>query len=259
MPLRESASRNIRRLLPAAMLLATASLFAQTDATSLQNPATQYPNTQGTPAPAPPLETRPASNSGPYATAPQATALPPSPYAVSEGTTFLAKLEDKLDTNKLQPGKRFKATLEEDLRAPNGHLIPRGKKIYGHVSSIDRGLHTRLLLSFDEIETDHGRMPLIATVTGVPGEHGIKSPDAEGTIQKKGVDSRREAEDIAVGAAIGALGGAAIHGGKGAGIGVGAGAGLGAIAGLLGERELRLEKGTAIELRLDRDLEIPAR
>lgn len=245
-----------RWLLPALLLALGVPALAQSDSSNLQNPT---PSTPSINRPAPPLEQRPEGTGGPYATAPQATALPPSPYAVPEGTSFLVRLEDKLDTNKLQPGKRFKATLEEDLQAPNGAHIARGKKIYGHVSSIERGMHTRLLLSFDEIETDHGRMPLIATVTGVPGEHAVKSPDAEGTIQRRSVDPRQEMEDVAVGAVIGAIGGAAAGGGKGAGIGAGAGAGLGAIAGLLGERELRLEKGTALELRLDRDLEIPAR
>ncbi len=265
------AASRVLWLLPAAILLSSLALQAQSDGTNLQNPSVQNssaqkPGTPSAPAPVPapqgvpPLETRPAGGSGPYATAPQqATALPPSPYAVPEGTTFLIRLDDKLDTNKLQPGKRFKAKLEEDLQAPNGKYIPRGKKVYGHVSSVERGLHTRMLLSFDEIETEHGKMSLIATVTGVPGEHGIQSPDAEGRIQKKGVDPRHEMEDIAVGAAIGALGGAAVGGGKGAGIGVGTGAALGAAAGLFADRDLRLEKGTALEVRLDRDLEIPSR
>src|SRR5574337_74644 len=72
------------------------------------------------------------------------------PNAVPEGTTFLVRLEDKLDTSKLQQGKHFKAKLAEDLSAGNGAMIPRGKKIKGHVSSIEQGLHARMLLSFDE-------------------------------------------------------------------------------------------------------------
>ena len=190
----------------------------------------------------------------------QAVAPPPYPQApnsIPEGTVFLARLEDKLDTRKLEPGKRFKAKLAEDLVAANGATIPRGKKIKGHVSSIQQGLHARLLISFDEIETNHGWMPLIATLTGVPGERSIKQPDEEGDIQRKGMSKTRMIEAAAVGAGIGALGGAAAGGGKGAGIGAGIGAGVGALAGVFTDHDIRLEKGTTLELRLDHPLQVP--
>ena len=180
------------------------------------------------------------------------------PNAIPEGTTFLVRLEDKLDTRKLQQGKHFKVKLGEDLIAANGNTIPRGKKIKGHVSSVEQGLHARMLLSFDEIETNHGWVPLIATVTGVPGEHAVKQPDAEGEIERKGMSKRRMIEAAAVGAVLGTATGAAAGGGKGAGIGVGAGAGVGALAGLLTDHDLRLEKGTTLEVRLDHPLQVPS-
>jgi len=168
---------------------------------------------------------------------------PPNPAVTNslpEGTTFLVRLEDRLDTNKLQQGKRFKVKLGEDLIAPNGATISRGKKIKGHVSAVENGLHAGMLLSFDEIETNHGWVPLVATITGVPGEHAAKT-DEEGDIQRKGMNKRRMIETAAVGA----------------GIGAGAGAGLGALAGVLTDRNLRLEKGTTLEVRLDRQLQVP--
>src|SRR5262249_1565714 len=73
------------------------------------------------------------------------------PNAIPEGTRFLIRLNDKLDTRSLQAGKHFKAKLAEDLVAGNGAVIPRGKTIKGHVSSVSQGLHARLMLSFDEI------------------------------------------------------------------------------------------------------------
>jgi hypothetical protein len=181
------------------------------------------------------------------------------PNAIPEGTRFLIRLNDRLDTRKLQPGKHFKAKLAEDLVAGNGAVIPRGKTIKGHVSSVEQGFHARMLLSFDEIDTGHGSMPLIATVTGAPGEHSVKSPDEEGDLQRKGMSKERTIEAAAVGAGIGAMAGAAGGGGKGAGIGAGVGAGLGAAAGLLTDHDLRLEKGTVLEVRLDHPLQIPWR
>ncbi len=176
---------------------------------------------------------------------------------IPEGTTFLIRLEDKLDTRKLQQGKHFKAKLAEDLVAPDGSMIPRGKRIKGHVSAVEQGMHARMLLSFDEIDTNHGKMPLIATVTGVPGERAAKQPNEEGEIQRKGVSKGRMIEAAAVGAGIGAVAGGAAGGGKGAGIGAGAGAGLGALAGILTQHDITLEKGTVLELRLDHPLQVP--
>lgn len=181
------------------------------------------------------------------------------PNAIPEGTRFLIRLNDRLDTRKLEAGKHFKAKLAEDLVAGNGAVIPRGKTIKGHVSAVEQGLHARMMLSFDEIDTGHGNMPLIATITGVPGDHAVKEPGEEGELQRKGMSTQHEIEAVAVGAGIGAAAGAMKGGGKGAGIGAGAGAGAGAIAGLLTDHDLRLEKGTTLEVRLDHPLQIPAR
>jgi len=182
---------------------------------------------------------------------------PLAPHTIPDGTTFLIRLEDKLDTSRLQPGKHFKAKVAEDLVGPDGAMIPRGKKIKGHVSSVDNGFHARLLLSFDEIETEHGWVPLIATVTDVPGERGIKRLDEEGEIERKGANKRREVERAGIGAGVGAAGGAVAGGGRGAAIGAGIGAVAGAVSGLFTDRRLRLEKGTTLELRLDHPLQVP--
>jgi hypothetical protein len=178
------------------------------------------------------------------------------PNYIPDGTRFIIRMDDKLDTKKLQQGKHFKAELAEDLVAPNGQTIPRGKKIKGHVSSVDRGLHGRILLSFDQIETRHGWMPLVATVSDVPGEHSMKTSN-EGEIEKTGANKTRMIEAAAVGAGVGAAAGAAAGGGKGAAIGAGVGAAGGGAASLLLKGDLILDKGQQIELRLDRPLEVP--
>ncbi len=181
----------------------------------------------------------------------------PGPNYVDEGTRFMIRLDDTLDTNKMKPGKKFKAKLSEDLVAPNGAVIPAGKKVRGHVSDIERGFHGRMLLSFDEIETKHGWRPLIASVSDVPGEHGVKPVGDEGEIERKGHSRQRTIEEAAAGAAIGATAGALGGGGRGAAIGAGAGAGAGIAAGLLLDRDLKLQKGQQLELRLDRPLQVP--
>ena len=181
-----------------------------------------------------------------------------APNQIPEGTRFLMLLDDKLDTKKLEQGKHFKAKLGEDLMAPDGVFIPRNKKIKGHVSGVERGYHARILLSLDSIETNHGWVPLVATVVGIPGEKGAQI-DKEGDIERKGVSKRRAIESAAIGAAVGAAGGAAAGGGRGAGIGAAIGAGVGTGAGILTDRDLKLDKGTQLEVQLDRSLTVPAR
>ncbi|HXY48480.1 MAG TPA: hypothetical protein VEI01_03440 [Terriglobales bacterium] len=186
--------------------------------------------------------------------------VPAAPNTIPEGTRFLIQLNDKLDTRHLEPGKHFKAKLAEDLVALDGTTIPRGKTIKGHVSAIEPGFHTRLLLSFDQIDTGRGSRPLIATVTGAPGEHGVKSPDGEeGELESKGMSKQRTLEAAAVGAGVGAVVGGAGGSGKAAGVGAASGAAMGAAVGLLSDHDLRLEKGTVLEIRLDHPLQVPAR
>jgi hypothetical protein len=180
----------------------------------------------------------------------------PSPNAVPQGTIFLIQLTDRLDTSNVKAGDHFHARLAEDLTTPAGAVIPIGKKIKGHVSAVEPGLHTRLLLSFDEIETQHGWVPLIATVSGVPGEHGLQNLGEEGEIGRRGMTKEEIAEAVIVSAGEGAAEGAHAAGKTGAVKGAGAGAANAAFPALESGRDLVLEKGTAVEIRLDRDLRV---
>jgi hypothetical protein len=181
------------------------------------------------------------------------------PNVVPEGTSLLVRLTDTLDARKIDRGKKFEGKLAEDVIGANGQvLIPHDKKVRGHVSNVERGLHGRILLSFDQIETRHGWVPLIATVTGVPGEHGVKTQAGpEGEIQGRGTTMARTVETTIAGAAIGAVAGGVTAGARGAAIGAAAGAGLGATAGILTDRDLKLQKNTVLEVRVDRQMVVP--
>ncbi len=106
---------------------------------------------------------------------PVAQDAPPMPAnSVPQGAILLIQLSDRLDTHTAKAGDGFQARLAEAVTAANGQTIDAGKKIKGHISAVEPGLRRRLLLSFDEIETSHGWVPLIATVTGVPGNKRIR-------------------------------------------------------------------------------------
>lgn len=179
--------------------------------------------------------------------------------AVVQGTVALIQLSDKLDTRTVKAGDHFHARLAESMTAENGATINAGRKIKGHVSAVEPGLNTRLLLSFDEIDTGHGWMPLIATVTGVPGEHGLRQVGEEGEIGRKGMTKEEIAEAVVVGASEGAAEGAHNGGKRGAAQGAGAGAANSAMTAFESGHDLVLDKGTALEIRLDRNLTVPGR
>ena len=222
-----------------------------------QNEASGTSNPQDGPV----LKTRPPAtptqpDAGVY-TPPPVNAVPPD--AVPEGKRFIIKLKDSLDTKKLNDGKHFKAELREDLVTPSGLIIPKGRTIKGHVAQYEHGYTgARLMLAMDEIETRHGWVPLIATVTGVPGDPSIKSTGDEGELTKKGPDTKRLITNAAIGAGVGAVSGSVIGGGKGAAVGAAVGAGLGTGTSLLMRgNDMKLDKGTQLEVRLERDLTVP--
>jgi len=179
-------------------------------------------------------------------------AVPPN--AVVQGTVVLIQLTDKLDTRTVKAGDHFHARLAEPLTAADGVTVDAGRKIKGHVSAVEPGLNTRLLLSFDEIDTGHGWVPLIATVTGVPGEHGLRQVGEEGEIGRRGMTKEAIAEAVVVGAGEGAAEGAHNGGKRGAATGAGNGAANSAITAFESGHDLVLDKGTALEIRLDRNL-----
>jgi hypothetical protein len=179
--------------------------------------------------------------------------------AIAQGTVALIQLTDRLDTHTVKASERFEARLGEPLSAANGVTIAAGKKIKGHVSAVQPGWQTRMILSFDEIETGHGWMPLIATVTGVPGEHGLKQIGDEGEIGRKGMSKEEIAEAVVVGAGKGAEEGEKSGGKHGAVTGAGSGAATAAYSAFDSGHDLVLEKGTVLEIRLDRNLTIPSR
>jgi hypothetical protein len=159
------------------------------------------------------------------------------PHAIAEGTRFLIRLEDNLDVSRVRPGKHFKAKLMEDVMGPDESMIVHGSTIKGHVSQVGNGFHPRLLLSFDEIETQRGWAPLLATVIDVPSEHGLKTGE-EGAIERQGQGSgeRHDPDSDSVSAK--------------------AGAAAGVVRAIFSDHTLRLQKGTILDIRLDRPVQL---
>src|SRR5712692_9034814 len=180
--------------------------------------------------------------------------LPVEAYAVVPGTKFLVRLEDELGTKETREKKRFKVTTLEPLEAGSGIYLPPGAEIRGHVSRVESaGIagRAKIWLTFDEIRTKFGTLPIVAEVVSVPGDHSVRT----GTAQQEGlIEGRTSTQQAAAGAAIGAVKGVKDKDKKE----VAEGAAAGAIAAYLMEsgrgHEIDLPKGAKLELELERAL-----
>jgi hypothetical protein len=184
--------------------------------------------------------------------------LPLETYGVVPGTRFLVALEDNLGTKGTPERAKFKVKTLEPLEAGSGIYLPSGAEIEGHVSHVESAGTTgraRIWLTFDEIHTKFGRLPIVAEVVSVPGEHSVKNkPGQEGLIEGRSSSQEDAAQAAAAGAALGAVKGVKDKDKKEAA----EGAALGALTAYLVEsgrgHELDLQKGVKLELELERAL-----
>ena len=163
-------------------------------------------------------------------------ALAASPQ-IPAGARFLVELRDKLEAGKIKRGKKFETRTPDVLETTDGRIIPPDTKVEGRVSYIQGN---KMVLRFERIETRWGKLPVTASVVGVFDEHGDNQRvDDESAIQVK----QSRGKD----AALGVL--------AEGGIGEDAGALAGALVGrTAGGSSLVIEKGTRLQLRLDRPL-----
>jgi len=184
--------------------------------------------------------------------------LPLETFAVTPGTKFLVRLEEDLGTKSTQENARFKVRTLEPLEAGSGFYLPAGAEIQGHISRVEpAGVagRAKLWLTFDEIRTSFGALPIVAEVSSVPGDHSVKPvPAQEGLIEGRTSTQQDAATAAAAGAAIGAVKGVKDKDKKEAA----EGAALGALTAYLMEsgrgHELNLPKGAKLELELERAL-----
>ena len=184
--------------------------------------------------------------------------LPLEVFAVVPGTRFLVSLQQEMNTKALRINQEFHVRTLEPLEAGRGFYLPAGVEIRGHVSRVESAGKTgraKIWLTFDEIRTKFGQLPIVAEVTSVPGDHSIKSgPMQEGVIEGRGGTQKDAAQAAAAGAAMGAIQGVKDKNKKEAA----EGAAMGALEAYLMEAgrglELELPKGAKLELELERAL-----
>jgi hypothetical protein len=182
--------------------------------------------------------------------------LPPENFAVAPGTKFLVVLEQDLTTRGTEENAKFIVKTVEPLEAGRGIYLPPGADIHGHVSRIEAAGVTgraKIWLTFDDIYTKFGKLPIVAEVINVPGDHSVKpmGTNQEGLIEGRSSTQQDAAQAAAAGAAGGAVQGVRDKNKREAA----EGAALGALTAYLAEsgrgHELNLPKGSKLELKLE--------
>jgi hypothetical protein len=184
--------------------------------------------------------------------------LPEEAYAVVPGTRFLVTLETEMNTKTMKRNQEFRVRTVEPLEAGRGIYLPSGAVIHGHISRVEAAGTTgraKLWLTFDEIHTRFGSLPIVAEVAGLPGDHSIRSgPLQDGVIEGRSSTQKDAAQAAAAGAAMGAFKGVKDKNKKEAA----EDAALGALEAYLMEagrgQELDLPRGAKLELELERAL-----
>jgi hypothetical protein len=168
---------------------------------------------------------------------------------VPVGTNLKIRIEDTLSSKDSRVGDRFTATALDPVRFNEA-------RITGHISSIQKSGkikgRTSMNLAFDSITLPDNRTgTLHGYVTRVYGSDSGRA-DNEGGVES-GSRTNQTMKRAGIGAGAGAIIGAIAGGGKGAAIGLilGGAGGAGSLA-VQGSKELRIESGTEMLVRVTR-------
>jgi len=168
---------------------------------------------------------------------------------VPVGTDLKVRINDTLSTKDSRIGDRFTATVIDPSRFDEARLS-------GHISSIQKSGkikgRTSMNLAFDSIGLSDGRKGVLhGYVTRVYGEDSGRA-DEEGGVES-GSRTKQTIKRSGIGATVGAIVGGIAGGGKGAAIGliVGGAGGAGSLA-VNGSKELKIETGTEMLVRVTR-------
>jgi hypothetical protein len=198
---------------------------------------------------------------------------------IPEGTVIQLSLRDPVSSKLSEAGDEVYATVRSDVVVEGRKLLPKGTEIIGRVTAVKsakRPLKGGLLhLTFDRVRLDGGEQRLSAIVKSAADFTRDEKVGADGEGSLKGGKSGGDVlKNVGTAAAIGGIGASIIilssardrnNLGLG-GIGISSGGAIAAasvlgasvIAGILltKGKEVRLDQGTIIRLRLERPLAI---
>ena len=173
----------------------------------------------------------------------------PSNVIVPSGTNLRVRLNNDLSSKDSRVGDRFTTTVINPSRYENATLT-------GHIRSIKKSGtvkgRTTMTLAFDSIEMPEGRRATLRGQVVRIYDSGSGKVDEEGRVES-GSRGKQAIKRGGIGAAAGAIIGGIAGGGKGAAIGLilGGAGGAGSLA-VQGSKELKIESGTEMLVRVTR-------
>jgi hypothetical protein len=108
---------------------------------------------------------------------------------VAAGTHVVVRLDEPIDTETSRAGQLFRASVEGDLRSPEGVLVvARGASLAGHVASVGTSFDPKVRLSLESITTVTGVAAIQATVQHAQRRtySGPKAPSGSGDTLCRG-------------------------------------------------------------------------
>jgi hypothetical protein len=178
-----------------------------------------------------------------------------------EGALAKLSLQTPLSTKISEVGDEVSAILFEDVRTDDGVvLIAKGVPFLGRVSEVVRAKkgqkNSSLKLTFHTMFMPYGAEKISVTVLAIDdysNDEKYRAKDSEGKVQGSR-SGGRTAKNAGIGASMGSFGG--LIGGLGGAI---IGAGAGAVAGVLMSKggDLKLDTGTILRIRFEKDLNLP--
>ncbi len=191
----------------------------------------------------------------------------PNNILVAQGATAKLSLQTRLHSKLSEVNDEVTAVLYENVRDANGRVaIPRGTEFFGRVTQVQAAKRPQkqatMTVVFDEMRMSYGTEKISTIVTAIDdyaNDSKMRAKDDEGKVGA-GRSGERTARNAGIGGGLGTLGGI---------IGAAAGGGLGAIAGGIGGgvaggvlvtkgNDIRLEAGTILRIRFERELSLPA-
>jgi hypothetical protein len=195
------------------------------------------------------------------------TATTPAPakavLTIPVGTQIPLTLKQAISTKTAKDGDPVYAEVAFPFVVDERIVIPAGTYIQGKIEHAQRGGHVKgraeVLIHFTSMIYPNGYTVMLGgSIENTPGAEKTSMKDSEGTVRQDS-DAGKKAETAAGAATTGAVIGAVTNGLKGAGIGAGIGGAAGVAVGMLSRgADVRLERGTSIEMEIQREVTVDA-
>ena len=186
---------------------------------------------------------------------------------VAEGTQARLSLQTRLSSKINEVGDEITAILYEPVRSSDGKtLIPRGTEFAGRVAQVQAAgrmqKQATMTIVFDSMQMSYGSEKISTIVTAIDdyaNDEKYRAKDDEGKVAG-GRSGKSTAGNTAAGAGLGAIGGGIIAAAGGGWAGLATAVGVGAAGGVLMTKgnELKLEPGTVLRIRFEREVRLPA-